>query len=534
MYRNIFSDTWKINVTVTNTLDLVHRLFYKLDKNISLLSKLSEIQNIIVDDYQLITMNQFPNKQNFMVENNKIIPVPKYDLNTDYDGSYFTFFEIKNRLPRDTITATINNTSLNNFLKNVNMCDSKIIDIKSKNKTKYDNVLLNTYVTNNNCIGELQYLPQIIHDYHKSIKILNKGGNLYVNLSYYYHEPSLIFLQYILSLFESIEYIHNPLVSNKIGYNIVKFNNYSGIGTKELKLILKEYKIQNKDENVTIINSFYCNKQDASGLIIKTLFDNKLDNNFMSYLGKIYKQQNEYFKILIKRVNFIDYKKVFRHINNQIDIAITYCEKHKIEMNDIYKESKIIVKPYVIKKYFRFERGVDLLKIKMTSDSLYSVSSPDVANEMSRLIKNALPNIKTIIDGTANIGGNTLSFSSYFDNVISIEINPKTFEVLKNNVDTFKRKNIKLINDDFLNLTESLTGDVIFMDPPWTGTFYKMYENMDLFLSDVNIIDIIPKLKCKMVALKLPLNYNIKGLLEKVGNLQIFKIYGVMLVLIKK
>jgi hypothetical protein len=72
------------------------------------------------------------------------------------------------------------------------------------------------------------------------------------------------------------------------------------------------------------------------------------------------------------------------------------------------------------------------------------------------------------------------------------------------------------------------------MDPPWTGTFYKMNDKMDLYLSNVNIIDIIPKLKCKMVALKLPLNYNISGLLDKVGNFQVFKMYSVMLILIKK
>ena len=544
MYKNNFTDKWDVNLVMTDTLDLVHRLFYNLDKNILIYSKLSEIQKILIDDYQLITMNQFTNANanNFIVENNKITPIPKYDGDT-YNGQYFTYFEIKNKLPHNTITGTINNIPLNNFLINENLCESHIINSISKdknsiskNKSKYDNIFLTTYINdNNNCIEEIQYLPQVMHDHHKALKLLNKGGNLFVNLNYYYHEPNIIFLQYILSFFDSVEYINNPLVSNKIGHNLIKFSNYSGVKTIELKLIRNLYNKENSTKGIiSIINNFYCNKQQINGKIIQTLFNNTLDDNFVEYLNKIYKQQNKYLKTLIKRVNFIDYKKIFRHINNQIDTAIGWCEKHNITLNEIYKENKVIMKPYIIKKYFKSEKGVDLSKIKMTSDSLYSVSMPNIADEMSKIIKNAMPSAKIIIDGTANVGGNTLSFSSYFDHVISVEINKKTFDVLQNNVKTYNRKNVELINDDFLNIVDALSADVIFMDPPWTGTFYKMYDKMDLYLSEINIIDLIPKLKCKIVALKLPMNYNIRGLLEKVNNLEIIKIYGIILILIKK
>lgn len=534
MYKNNHFDKWVVNLTMTDTLDLIQRFFYKLDKNILIMSKLSEIQKILIDDYQLISMNQFSSKQ-FIVENNKVTPVPKHNNGNDYDGEYFTYFEIKNKLPINVDVGTLHNESLNQFLKNENACNANIIN--GKNKTQYTNVLLKVHSNNNNCIEEIQYLPELMGDYYKALKNLNKGGNLYVNLNYYYHNPNVIFLQYILSLFESVEYINNQIVSNKIGHNMIKFNNYSGTKPTELKLILKEYKIKietNKNHQVKIINNFYCNKHQINGNIIQKIFDNNIDENFVSFLNKIYKQQNEYLKMLIKRVNFIDYKKIFRHLNNQIDTAVGWCETHKIEVSDIYKENKVIMKPHLIRKYFKSERGVDLSKIKMTSDALYSVSFPDVADEMSKLIKNAMPNIKTIVDGTANVGGNTLSFASHFDHVISVEISDKTFDVLKNNVNTYGRKNVKLINDDFLNIMGEINADVIFMDPPWTGTFYKMYENMDLFLSGINIIDIIPKLNCKMVALKLPSNYNIKGLLEKVNNLQIFKIFGIILILIKK
>ncbi len=531
MYNNNFFEKWNVNLIMTDTLDLVHRLSYKLDKNISIYSKLTELQKILVDDYQLITMNQFNDNNHFIVENNKITPVPKYN-ETDYNGEYFTYFEIKNKLPHEKTTATINNDILNLFLINENSCNSQIINTKSKNK--YDSVLLKTNaINNNNCIDTLVNLPDIMQNYYEAIKLLNKGGDFYVNLNYYCYEPNIILLQYILSFFQNIEYIENKMTLNKIGHNMIKFSNYSGIKLSELKLLNKEYKVI--PSTLKIINNFYCNKHiNGNSQIINKLFNNNLDDNFVIYLNKIYKQQNEYLKMLIRRVNFIDNKKIFRHINNQIDSAITWCEKNKIEPNDIYKESKVIVQPYIIKKYFKSEKGVDLRKIKMTSDSLYSVSMPNIADEISKIINSAMPNIKIIIDATANIGGNTLSFSSYFDHVISIEINKKTSDVLKNNIKTYGRKNIEVINDDFLNLIPALNADVIFMDPPWTGTFYKMNDKMDLFLSDINIIDLIPKLNCKMVALKLPLNYNISGLLEKINNIQVFKLYSILLILIKK
>ncbi len=531
MYNNNFFEKWNVKLIMTDTLDLVHRLSYKLDKNISIYSKLTELQKILVDDYQLITMNQFNDTNNFIIENNKITPVPKYN-ETKYNGEYFAYFEIKNKLPYEKTTATINNDILNSFLNNENSCKSQIINTKSKNK--YDSVLLQTQtINNNNCIDTLSYLPDIMKNYYKAIKLLNKGGDFYVNLNYYCYEPNIILLQYILSFFQNIEYIENTLTLNKIGHNMIKFSNYSGNKLLELKSLNKEYKII--PSTLIIINNFYCNKNiNDNSQIINKLFDNNLDDNFVIYLNKIYKQQNEYFKMLIRRVNFIDNKKIFRHINNQIDSAINWCEKHNVEVNDIYKESKVIVQPYIIKKYFKSERGVDMRKIKMTSDSLYSVSMPNIADEISKIINSAIPNIKIIIDATANIGGNTLSFSSYFNHVIAIEINKKTFDILKNNIKTYGRKNIEVINDDFLNLIPALNSDVIFMDPPWTGTFYKMNDKMDLYLSGKNIIDIIPKLNCKMVALKLPLNYNISGLLEKFNNLQVFKLYNVLLILIKK
>lgn len=520
MYKNIHNDKWNINLTMTDTLDLVYRIFYKLDKNLFIYSKLNDLQKILIDDYQLITMNQFKNKNNFEIQNNKIIPIPKDD------GDYVVYFEIKNLLPNNKNILVINNDMLNKFLLKENKCISK--------KGNYDVVLLNVKINDNNCTDEIHYLPTLIKEFVKALNNLTKGGDLYINLNYYYHKPNIQLLQYILSLFDGVDHIENKLTKNKIGNDMLKFINYNGYSPKELINIIDEYDKNHNNEMLNIVNNYYCNMDVVNGNVIKNLFDNNIDDNFITFLNGIYKQQNIYIKQLIKKTKFINYNKIFNHINNQIDVATSWCENNNVEMNEVYKENKIITKLNIIKKYFRDEKGVNMSQIKMTNDSLYSVSLPNVANEMSKIIRDAIPNIKIIVDGTANIGGNTLNFSSYFDHVISVEIDPKTFNILKNNVNVYKRSNVELINDDFVNLIDNIYGDVVFMDPPWTGTFYKMQTNMDLYLSGVNIIDIIPRLKCRMVALKLPINYNIVGLLNKNMNISIFKIYGVILILIKK
>lgn len=520
MYKNVYNDKWKINLEMVDTLDLVYRVFYKLDKNLFIYSKLNDIQKILVDDYQLITMNQFNNKNNYEIQNNKITPIPKDD------GDYVVYYEIKNLLPNNKNILVINNVMLEKFLIKENKCVSK--------KGNYDDVLTNVGINNNNCIDEIHSLPSLIKIFIDALGNVSKGGNLYININYYYHRPNIQLLQYVLTLFDGVEYVENKLTKNKMGYDMLKFVNYSGVKPVELGIIMDEYNKQHNDKLLNIVNNYYCSKNVVNGNVISLLFDNNDDDNFLAFLNGIYKQQNIHIKQLIKRTKFINYNKIFNHINNQIDVATSWCESNGVEMNDIYKENKIITKFNIIKKYFKDEKGVNMSQIKMTNDSLYSVSLPNVASEMSKLIKDALPNIKVIVDGTANIGGNTLSFSSHFDHVISVEIDPKTFNILKNNVNVYKRNNVELINDDFVNLVDNIFGDVVFMDPPWTGTFYKMQSSMDLYLSGINIIDLIPRLKCRMVALKLPINYNITGLINKGFNLQIFKIYGVILILIKK
>jgi hypothetical protein len=71
-----------------------------------------------------------------------------------------------------------------------------------------------------------------------------------------------------------------------------------------------------------------------------------------------------------------------------------------------------------------------------------------------------------------------------------------------------------------------LRQDLVFLDPPWGGTDYKKTNSIDLFLDDVNVIDIINSLyhNTRYIAMKIPNNYNLNN---KNKNFWEFKIYPI-------
>ena len=61
-----------------------------------------------------------------------------------------------------------------------------------------------------------------------------------------------------------------------------------------------------------------------------------------------------------------------------------------------------------------------------------------------------------------------------------------------------------------------LKQDCIFFDPPWGGPDYIKQDKIDLFLGELNIVDMIYKLfsnnKAKLIVLKAPKNFNVENL----------------------
>lgn len=119
-----------------------------------------------------------------------------------------------------------------------------------------------------------------------------------------------------------------------------------------------------------------------------------------------------------------------------------------------------------------------------------------------------------IVDMTAGVGGNVLSFCASFNLIHGIEIDEIREKYLKNNVEIFGFDNIVTYCGDSLTCINNIEDiDIIFIDPPWGGKKYKDITKIRLSLSDIGIEkvvdDLFNKKNPKIICLKLPNNYDI-------------------------
>ena len=197
--------------------------------------------------------------------------------------------------------------------------------------------------------------------------------------------------------------------------------------------------------------------------------------------------------------------------------------------NDIKQKTLVKLFPFINNKN-------KIEQLKIDDASLHYISIRDVASTITSIIILHLRNIKVdfldiiITDTTAGVGGNTLSFSNKFKFVNSIEINKKRFDFLKNNINVYDVKNIKLFNDNCLKIINNIEQDVVFIDPPWGGSDYKFKNKLHLYISKTKIEDIcnnlmdkdITKYPPKLIVLKIPKNYDLFYLYNNIKSSKIY------------
>ena len=151
------------------------------------------------------------------------------------------------------------------------------------------------------------------------------------------------------------------------------------------------------------------------------------------------------------------------------------------------------------------------------NEGLWSITHPTDADIISSNILLLNNNCKSIIDMTAGCGGNTISFCKYFNNVTGIENNSSRFSILESNIKCYDINNITLLCTDSVEYIKTCNPyDVYFLDPPWGGPDYKKYNNLELTLSNINLLDLIDIIpKNKIIVIKLPYNYNIINIINK-------------------
>lgn len=166
----------------------------------------------------------------------------------------------------------------------------------------------------------------------------------------------------------------------------------------------------------------------------------------------------------------------------------------------------------------------DLSKIKLSPESIYSITpygeAVDTVYLIAHFLKKPVVFLKemTITDGTTNVGGNMIAFCEYFKFVNGVEIKSHHVEFLRNNLDLFGFSNYKLIEGDITEKFEVLKQDILFLDPPWGGVLYKYYPEVGLYLSGMEVGELISKLpkETRYVGLKAPFNYKINNIQKNV------------------
>jgi predicted RNA methylase len=171
---------------------------------------------------------------------------------------------------------------------------------------------------------------------------------------------------------------------------------------------------------------------------------------------------------------------------------------------------------------------------KFDQEGLWSITYPKEADYISNLIKSEIGKESTIVDATAGVGGNTISFAKHFLNVVSIELSKSRFELLSNNIQVYNLSNVSLING---NCLDYLNGDYhgYFLDPPWGGPDYKNNNETKIKLGNYTLEQVVYKIKSineKPIFIKLPFNYDLSEFkkfnykIDKIKNYQMITIYN--------
>ncbi len=275
--------------------------------------------------------------------------------------------------------------------------------------------------------------------------------------------------------------------------------------------------------------------------------NNKIDK-INTFLNKCFIESCKNFDKFLFDINNIiklSSSDIVKHINKGYITIYKWCLDNNVDAinlsTDENKAPTLVKNNKLMTYLFPNQNGINKNNIKMFDISIYSITLPKEAELISLMIKKLL-NIKDnniiITDGTANVGGNTLNFSSNFKKVNSIEYDEATYEGLVYNCQkVYKRGNIDFFKGDCTKIIPHLKQDVIFIDPPWNGSFYKAYDKMHLKLSNIDVYDIIcewfNKKKAKMYCIKCPFNFDFITFINKFSNIYIQKLknYNVIYIL---
>jgi 16S rRNA G966 N2-methylase RsmD len=174
----------------------------------------------------------------------------------------------------------------------------------------------------------------------------------------------------------------------------------------------------------------------------------------------------------------------------------------------------------VKKKFFRSIQKELVQRLQLDNEARYSLTENSLARIQAAIIADCVksaghvPAQSIITDGTASIGGNVFAFVNFFMGVHAVEVHEERSHMLAHNVDVLDLKQKVLVWCGDIACVEAASRyfrhDVLFLDPPWTGTNYKNMSKLSLFLSGKSLMQVCNEWadNTMLIALKLPLNFD--------------------------
>jgi site-specific DNA-adenine methylase len=162
---------------------------------------------------------------------------------------------------------------------------------------------------------------------------------------------------------------------------------------------------------------------------------------------------------------------------------------------------------------------INLKKFVLNEEGLFSITKPyesiQIINAMHNFIQGDIKEL-IITDATACMGGDLIRFSKNFKFVNGVEILKANYDCLVQNCANFDCKNVKLYNENYIEIYENIIQDVIYLDPPWGGTSYKSKDAIFLKMDNMELWEIINLIKNKKntnyLFIKAPLNIALQNI----------------------
>ena len=145
--------------------------------------------------------------------------------------------------------------------------------------------------------------------------------------------------------------------------------------------------------------------------------------------------------------------------------------------------------------------------VKLDLESWFSVTPERIAQHIAYRMS-----FDVVVDGFCGAGGNAIQLAMTCHHVIAIDIDEKKIELAKHNARVYGVEDrIDFIVGDFMELSDSLTADAVFLSPPWGGPEYlnrKSYSLKYMTPNGKNIYEAARKIT-ENVAFFLPRNINV-------------------------